>query len=183
MPDQRVPIHYTVQEVTSAQRTRLLRSGQFKLIIFFGVVSVLVLALHMLFPQTFHIIAGVTWTQVWQIALAYFASMLAIILIVPWISFHLTRFWKLPLVFQFGQKGLRLSVAGKSGGLRLGWEQVQRVEENRLVFMVYYGDGQKHFILPKASFSEAAEAHFRRLLKRSPGAGPAAKPPPADEED
>ncbi len=191
MPEHRVSIQYTVQEVTSAQRTRLLRSGQFKLIIFFGVISVLVLALHMLFPQTFHIIAGVTWTQVWQIALAYFASLLGITLIVPWISFHLTRFWKLPLIFQFGQKGMRLGVAGKSGGLRLGWEQVLRVEENRLVFMVYYEDGQKHFLLPKASFSEAAEAHFRRLLARHPGDGSAAgksqpaagNPQPAGEED
>lgn len=175
MPDYRVPIQYTVQEVTSAQRTRMRHSSQLKIIVAFGLLSIMILALHALFPQTFRIMAGVTWTQVWQVGLAYFVSLLAIILIVPWVSFHLTRFWKLPLVFQFGQKGLRLGVAGKSGGLRLEWEQVRRVEENRLVFMIYYEDGQKHFILPKAGFSEAAEAQFRRLLERQAGAAPAAK--------
>lgn len=174
MPDYRVPVRYTAQEVTSAQRMRLRQSGQIKLIAVFGVISVLIMTLHVLFPQTFHFLGEVTWVQVGQAAVAYFGSLLAIVLIVPWISFRVTRFWKLPLIFRFGQKGLRMGIEGKSGGLRLGWEQVRRVEENRLVFMIYYDDGQKHIIVPKAGFGEAAEAHFRRLLERQPSAPPAA---------
>jgi hypothetical protein len=182
MSDNRVNIQYTVQEVTSAQRMRLMRSGQLKMIVLFWAGSVIFFGLHVLFPQSFRVVSGVTWTLIGQVSLAYFVSLLAIFVILPWVSFHLTRFWKLPLVFQFGQKDLRLSVAGKRGGLRLGWDQVRRVDENDLVFVIYYDDGQKHFIVPKAGFSEGAEARFRRQADRhlNPAAGlPAAAQQPA----
>jgi len=159
---------------------RLRQSGQLKVLLLFGVGSVIFFGLHVLFPQTFRFLDGVTWRLIWQVSLAYLASLLAIFFVLPWISFHLTRFWRLALVFQFNQKEMRLSVSGKRGGLRLGWDQVRRVAENNLVFVVYYDDGQKHFILPKAGFSEANEERFRRLLEHQLGAGAA---PPAENEE
>ena len=183
MPDNRVNIHYTVQEVTSAQRLRLARSGQLKIILFFWIGSIVFFGLHVLFPQSIRIMDGITWTVVWQVTLAYLATLASLIFILPWISFHLTRFWKLPLIFQFGKKEMRLSVSGKRGGLGLTWDQVQRVDENRLVFMVYYDSGQKHFILPKASFSEANEARFRSALAASRGPAPAVADQLQDAEE
>lgn len=181
MPDNRVDIHYTVHEVTSAQRMRMIKSKQFVFLIIIWGGGVLFILLHVLLPQVFNIIPGVTWPLVYQAAGLYLVTFLSLLYIIPWVSFQFTRFWRLSLVFYFNTKSIRLAVAGKSGGLRLNWEDVHRVEEYRTAFIIYYEGGSKHFIVPKSAFTNPkSERRFRDLLDKiihpSPGAAAESKP-------
>jgi hypothetical protein len=171
MADTRIQFKYYVGDVTSAQRMRFLHSTHFKLILLFWVGTVLLLIANVLFPRAGFLFENVTWTLVGQVTLAYFGSLVFILLVVPWVSFHLNRFWRLPLVFQFNYRNMRLSVAGKSGGLRLNWDQIRRVEGNLQVYIIYYDDGQKHFILPKSAFKPQQDKRFRDMLARYTPAG------------
>jgi len=166
MADNRVEIHYTARDVTSTQRERILRSNQFKLLLLFWGLGVVFVALHLVLPGVFTFIPGVTWTMVWQVVLIYVGSIALLLFIVPYFNFYFTRFWRLPLVFQWNSKTLRLGLAGKSGGLKLEWKQVQRVEVTSRAYVVSYENNSKNFILPKACFSEAAEERFITQLER-----------------
>lgn len=186
MPENRVEIHYTAGDVTSAQRGRMVRSPQFKYLIIFWAAGILFLALHVLLPGVFRMLPGITWNFIWQASALYLGTFFVLLYIVPWFSFHFTRFWRLHLVFQFNTKSLRLSVAGKSGGLRLNWEDVQKVEEFPRVYLLYYENGSRHFIVPKAAFTNPnSEARFRGLIVKvgqpAPAGGSPAKP--ASEEE
>lgn len=166
MADNRVEIQYRAADVTSTQRERVLRSSQFKLLLFFWGLGVMFVALHVVLPGVFTLIPGATWGMVWQVGLIYVASILLLLFVVPFLNFHFTRFWRLPLVFQWNRKTLRLGIAGKSGGLQLEWSQITKVEVTRRSFVIYYEDNNKHFILPKACFSETAEDRFYAQLER-----------------
>lgn len=168
MPDNRVEIHYTAQEVTAAQRMRMIRSKQFIMLLIVWGGGVLFILLHILLPTVFNFIPGVTWTLVYQAGGLYLVTFLSLLYIIPWGSFHFTRFWRLPLVFYFNAKSIRLAVSGKSGGLRLNWTDVQRVEEYPTAFIVYYEGGSKHFIVPKSAFTNPkTERRFRDLLEKA----------------
>jgi hypothetical protein len=169
--DNRIEFRYDIADVTSAQRMRFLNSPQLKLLIAFWAITVLFLALSIYFPQTISIVQGVTWAVIGQISLIYVVTLVGMIFVVPWLSFNFNRFWKLPLVFQFNQKNLRLSVAGKQGGLRLAWDEVRRVEGNDRVYLVYYDDTQKHFILPRSAFKPHQDKRFQDYLARYTRAG------------
>jgi hypothetical protein len=171
MADTRIEFKYDVSDVTSAQRMRFLHSIHFKLILGFWVITIFLLIANVVFPQTVTLFGDASWTMVGQVTLAYFGSLVFIIVAVPWLSFHLNRFWRLPLVFQFNRKNMRLSVAGKPGGLRLNWDQIRRVEGNLHVYIVYYDDGQKHFILPKSAFKPQQDKRFLDSLARYSPAG------------
>jgi hypothetical protein len=188
MADTRIEFKYDIADVTSAQRMRFLNSKQFKLIIGFWGITVALMTFSILFPRTFTLFADVTWALIGQISLIYFGTLFAILVMIPWLGFHFNRFWRLPLVFQFNTKNLRLSVAGKPGGLRLTWSQIRRVEGTDRVFLIYYDEGQKHFILPRAAFKEAQEKRFHQMLERygpvsrPDGQHPAAQVKAADEQ-
>jgi hypothetical protein len=191
MADTRIAFQYDIADVTSAQRMRFIHSMQFKLILLFWVVSTLLMSLSILFPQALPLFVDINWALVGQISLIYFGTLVAILVVVPWFSFHLNRFWKLPLVFQFNPRNLRLSVAGKPGGLRLTWDRIKRVEGNPRVFLIYYDDGMKHFILPRSAFKPQQEKRFQEMLARyapadkgeEKAAPPARQQPPIEEAD
>ncbi len=167
MADNRVEFRYTAGDVTATQRYRMLHSSQFKLLILFWGLGLAFVALHPLLPGIFSFIPGVTWEMVGTIVLIYIGSILLLLYVIPWINFNFTRFWRLSLVFTYNNKGIRLAVAGKSGGLRLDWEKVRKVEETPRAFVMYYEDDTKHFILPKSAFSSGAERRFRSLVDRN----------------
>jgi hypothetical protein len=185
MSDNRVEIHYQSEDVTSAQRMRILRNRQFILLLALWGLGVVFVILHILLPGVLNFIPGVTWDMVGQVFLAYLGSILALLYVVPWFSFLFTRFWRLPLLFQYNNKSIRLSVIGKTGGLRLNWDEVRNVDENKRVFVIYYEDGARHFIVPKSAFSDSAERRFRDLLDRrfAPKSSPAVPEEDTPEED
>jgi hypothetical protein len=188
MADNRVEFRYTAGDVTATQRYRMLHSSQFKLLLVFWGLGLAFVALHALLPNVFTFIPGVTLEMVGIIGLVYVGSLLALLYIIPWISFNFTRFWRLPLVFTYNNQGIRLMVAGKTGGLRLDWEKVRKVEEAPRAFILYYEDNTKHFLLPKSAFSAGAERRFRSLVDRyvntPAGSKPVAQkaPEPVEEE-
>ncbi len=167
MPENRVEIHYTRPDVISAQRMRFLRSSQLKVILLIWLGSIIFLSAPLVLPQWFKPGPYTSWALVVQISLAYLVTLAVITFITPWMDFYINRFWRLPLVFQFSEKQVRLSISGKTGGLRLKWSQIIRVDENDRVFILHYGSGGKFVILPKAAFSGPGdEQRFRDLLAR-----------------
>lgn len=166
MAESKVTFRYKAMDVTSALRVRFLRSTQFRLILILWAASIVFIALHMLFPQTFTLLRDVTWTTVWQTMLVYGGTLVALLIVAPWLGFQLNRFWRLPLELTFSDKHLRLAVeGGKSSGLRLEWKEIHRVEETNRVYIFYYR-GEKHVIVPKSAFSEQQDRRLRDLLKR-----------------
>jgi hypothetical protein len=178
--DNKVEFRYTAADVTSTQRYRILHSSQFKLLVAFWGIGVIFIALHMLLPTIFTFISGVTWLMVGQAGLIFVASILVLLFVIPWFNFQFTRFWRMAFVFQFNNKTLRLGVAGKTGGLVLEWSQVRKVEETPRTFVIYYEDSTKHFMLPRAAFSERSEQRFRGLVTRLMSAK--SEPSAADEK-
>lgn len=167
MAENRIEFRYRAGDVASAQRMRFLRSNQLKIMIGIWLASTLFLAAPLAFPQFFPGSPFSSWSLVVEIAIIYAVTMVVIIAVTPYLDFVFNRFWKLPLQFQYNDKQLRVSVvAGKSAGLRLAWSEIQRVEENERVFVVFYGTGNKFFILPKSAFSESAMERFQTVLRR-----------------
>jgi hypothetical protein len=164
MAENKTEFRYTSSDVTSTQRYRILHSSQFKLLMAFWGLGVIFVGLHALLPTLFTLISGVTWTMVGWAFLAYAASIVALLYVIPWLSFTFTRFWRLSFTFQFNTKTLRLGVSGKTGGLVLEWTQILKVEETPRTFVMYYEDSSKHFILPKSVFSGRSEQRFRSLI-------------------
>jgi YcxB-like protein len=163
----RLEFRYCASDVASAQRMRFLRSAQLKVILLLWLVSLLYVAAPLLVPQWFKPGPYTSWGLVIEICLAYGVTLLVLILVTPWADFYINRFWRLPLEFQYNEKHLRLSVTGKQGGLRLGWKQIQRVEENARVFILFYGTANKFIILPKGIFSRPQDdRRFRELLSQ-----------------
>jgi len=167
MAENRFEFRYSAGDVASAQRMRFLRSNQLKVLIGVWLVSSLFLAAPMVFPQMFPGSPFTSWALVLEIAIIYAVTMVVIIAVTPYLDFTFNRFWRLPLLFQYNDKQLKLSVVnGKSPGLRLTWNQLQRIEENERVFVMYYGAGNKFLILPKSVFSEASLERFHSVLRR-----------------
>lgn len=172
MPENRFEFRYKVRDVASAQRMRMLRSKQIKIMIGIWLVSSLFLLVPMLLPDLFPGSPFTSWQVVLSIALVYAVTLGVLLFITPYLDFAFNRFWRLPLLLRFNDKQLRLSVAGgKSKGLVLPWKQIQRFDENERVFILYYGEGNKFIVLPKVIFQEAtkkarAEERFRDLLRR-----------------
>jgi hypothetical protein len=164
--ENKVEFSYKAADITTTQRFRILRSGQFKLLVAFWGVGVVFIALHVLLPSIFNFIPGVTWFFVGEAFLVLVASLLALLFVVPWLNFQFTRFWHLPFVFQFNSKAVRLALSGKTGGLSLEWSKISKVEETSRTFVLYY-EGSKHFLVPKAAFTERAEQRFRSLIENS----------------
>jgi hypothetical protein len=173
MAENKTEFRYTSRDVTSTQRYRILHSSQFKLLMAFWGVGVIFVGLHALLPSLFTFISGVTWRMVGLAFLAYAASIIALLYVIPWLSFTFTRFWRLTFTFQFNAKTLRLGISGKTGGLGLEWTQIRKVEETPLTFVMYYEDSSKHFILPKSVFSGRSEQRFRSLVARNISTSPA----------
>lgn len=166
MAETKVSFRYTAMDVTSALRERFLRSSQFRLILILWVLSVVFIILHLLFPQTFTMLRDVSWSTVWQTMLVYGGTLVALLIVAPWLGFQLNRFWKMPLELFFSEKHLRMAVAGgKGSGLRLEWNEIHRVEETNRVYIFYY-KGEKHIIVPKSAFDEKQDRRLRELLKR-----------------
>lgn len=166
MAESRVAFRYKAMDVTSALRVRFLRSMQFRLILILWVLSVVFIVLHVLFPQTFTMLRDVSWATVWQTMLVYGGTLVALLIVAPWVGFQLNRFWRLPLELSFSEKHLRLAVeGGKGSGLRLEWNEIHRVEETNRVYIFYYR-GEKHVIIPKSAFNEQQDRRLRDLLKR-----------------
>jgi hypothetical protein len=150
MADNRYEFRYKAGDVSSAQRMRMLRSKQIKV-------------LPGLFPAT----PIASWGLVLEIALIYLATLVVMMLVTPYLDFLFNRFWRLPLQYQFNDRQMRLSVVkGKSKGLRLEWKDIQRIEENPRVFILYYGAGGKFLILPKSIFDERGMQRFVGILGR-----------------
>ncbi len=171
---------YTRPDVVAAQRMRFLRSNQFKIILVIWVLSMLVLIAPLALPRVFPPGPNTSWASVLQIAIAFLVTLLVLIFVTPWMDFYINRFWRLPLSLHFGDKSLRIFVTGKTGGLRLKWGQVRRVDENERVFILEYGAGGKYVVLPKSIFSRPAdEQRFRDLLARRD----AVKDAPSDDDD
>jgi hypothetical protein len=182
MSEQKIEFRYTRPDVVSAQRLRFLRSSQLKAILLIWLGSMVFLSAPLVLPQWIKPGPYSSWGLVFQIALAYAVTLLVLIVITPVVDFYINRFWRLRLVLQFSQKSLRISVAGKPGGLRLKWSQIQRVDENERVFILHYGSGGKFVIVPRQAFErEGDEARFRDLLARR--AVLPAEPPGEEEAD
>lgn len=168
MSENRFDFRYTINDVASAQRMRFLRSNQIKIIFILWLGMLLFVIASMMLPDLIPFTVSMSWGLVLQISLAYFVTMAVLVLITPFLDFFINRFWHLPLTFQFNEKQLRLSLTGKSGGLRLKWSQIHKMEENQRVIILFYGTGNKYIILPKLAFeaSELTERRFRDLLAR-----------------
>lgn len=183
MPENRIEFRYKAQDVASAQRLRLLRSGQFKIILFFWLATILFLGAHILFPQTFQVVRDASWALVGEVTLIYIVTMLVLLYITPLMDFALNRFWRLSLALTFNDKQLKLALSKPpkktkgskpSGGLMLEWNEIRQVMENRRVFVVIYGPQTKFFVVPKTAFSKPGlEERFRQLLNQSGASLPA----------
>lgn len=179
MSETRLEFTYSRPDVVAAQRTRFLRSSQFKIILLIWLVAMLYLIAPLVLPQVFPPGPNTSWGLVLQIGLAYFVTLLVLIFVTPVMDFYLNRFWRLPLSLHFNDKHLRLFVTGKEGGLRLKWNQILKVEEDPRVFTIEYGAGNRYMILPKSVFNHASdEQRFRELLARR-----AQQPDLPDDED
>lgn len=168
MADNRFEFRYTANDVASAQRMRLIHSKQMRIMLGIWLVSSLFMAVPLLLPGLFPDLTWLNWGLVLEIALIYLVTMVILFALTPYLDFFFNRFWRLPLLFQFSDKQMRLSVVGgKSKGLHLTWAQIQRAEENARVFILYYGSGSKFIILPKAIFKRPQDdKRFRGLLRR-----------------
>lgn len=167
MPENRYDFRYTPQDVASAQRSRLLSSTQLRIILFVGLGTLLYLAAPLIVPSIIPPQSYSSWALVLQVGLAYVVTLLVLTLLMPWFTYYFNRFWRLPLALHFNDKQLRISVSGKPGGLRLAWRNIQRVQENKRVFILEYGAGGKYVILPKSVFTKAGvEKRFRNLLDK-----------------
>jgi hypothetical protein len=167
MPENRLDFRYSRPDVISGQRMRFLRSKQLKVILLIWLGSTLFLMAPLVLSQVFKPGPYSSWGLVAQISLAYAVTLFVLVFFTPWFDFYLNRFWRLPLTLQYSSKRLRFTVTGKPGGLRLTWNQIQKVDENARVFILHYGDGNKFIILPKSAFSRPEdEARFRDLLAR-----------------
>lgn len=168
MADNRFEFRYTANDVASAQRMRMFRSRQIRVLAIVWLVSSLFLAVPMLLPNLFPGISGMTWGLVVELALVYLVTMAILFAITPYLDFFFNRFWRMPMVLQFSDKQIRLSVSGgKSKGLQLSWKQIQRAEENQRVYILYYGIGNKFIILPKSIFKRPQDdRRFRDLLNK-----------------
>lgn len=163
----RLEFRYTRPDVVAAQRMRFLRSRQFKIILIVWFLSMLFFIVQLVLPQVFPPGPNTSWAAVLQIAIAFMGALLVLTFITPWMDFYINRFWRLQLSLHFSEKSLHIFVTGKTGGLRLRWNQVRRVDENKRVFILEYGAGGKYIVLPKSAFTGAGdERRFRDLLAR-----------------
>ena len=177
MPANRYEFRYTPAEVADGQRSRFLKSIQFRLILLLWVVSTLFTAAPMLFPNAFPTVGSGGWSMVVEVALIYGVTVLVLSLITPYLEYYVNRFWRTPLAFQFNKYQMRMSVAGKTGGLQLKWSQILRYEETRRVYLLFYGSGGKYLIVPKSIFRDAPDAHARFAALLAPGAANASDAP------
>lgn len=168
MAENKFEFRYKLGEVTSAQRMRMLKSGQFKYLIGIGLFGMMAMAVPLIVPQWFPVGKTYSWPLVIEIAVAYIVTFAVLLFITPVMDFYFNRVWRLPLMLQFNEKQLRVSVpGGKSAGLRLPWGEIHRVDETGRVFILYYGAGNKYIILPKGMFTRPQDdRRFRDLLKR-----------------
>jgi hypothetical protein len=180
MTETRLEFRYTRSDVVAAQRMRFLRSNQFKIILIIWFLSMLVLIAPLVLPRVFPPGPNTSWAAVLQIAIAFLVTLLVLIFITPWMDFYINRFWRLPLSLHFSDRFLRIFVTGKTGGLRLKWGQVRRVDESERFFILEYGAGGKYIILPRSAFTRPGdEQRFRDLLARRE----AVKDAPSEDED
>lgn len=161
MPANRFEFRYTPAEVADGQRARFLKSGQFKLILLLWVASILFTAAPLILPGTFPAVISGGWGAVIEVVLIYGVTVLVLGVITPYVEFFLNRFWRTPLVLQFNNHQMRVSVAGKPGGLLLKWSQILRVENTQRVYLLFYGAGGKYIILPKRIFRDSPQAQAR----------------------
>lgn len=181
MASNRYEFRYKARDVASAQRMRMLRSKQFRFMVGIWLLSSLVLLVPLFFPQLMPNSLFANPQMIVGIALIYAITLGVLLFITPYLDFMFNRFWRLPLLLRINEQNLRLGVSGgKSKGLELPWKQIQRFDENGRVFILYYGEGNKFIVLPKAIFRDAsspaqAEARFRALLN------PRAAFPPSED--
>lgn len=168
MADHRLEFQYSAREVTSAQRTRFFRGIQFKLILVIWVLSVLITAAPLIFPQAFPDNGTTSWSMVLLLSLAYFITLIVMLVVTPWLEFHFNRVWKVPVTFQYNEKQVRLLATGKTGGLHLKWSEIRQIDEIAPAYLIYYGSEGKFILLPKSAFSNQAEEQgFRELAVQS----------------
>lgn len=171
MAENKVEFRYTPQDVASAQRMRFFGSRQIWVLAGIWVVSTVFLLIALRFFSPTPLLDR---PLVLSLSGIYLVSIILVILVMPYLSYAFTRFWRLPLQLQFNEKQLRVSVVkGKSKGLLLTWDQISKVQENTRVLILYYGDERQFIILPKSAFGagkdgapSAAERRFRDLLQR-----------------
>jgi hypothetical protein len=167
MPESRFDFRYTLPVVASAQRTRFLRSNQFKVILLIWLGSTIFLIAPLVLPQVFPPGPNTSWALVAQISLIYVVTLLVLIFATPVADFFINRFWRLPLTLQFSEKQVRIFITGKQGGLHLRWGQITQVDEDSRALILHYGPGGKFIILPKSAFEQDSdERRFRDLLSR-----------------
>ncbi len=172
MPENRFEFRYKVKDVASAQRMRMLRSKQIRVMVIIWLLSSLFLFVPMLLPNMFPGSPFSSWQLVISIAVVYAVTIAVLLFVTPYLDFTFNRFWRLPLMLRFNDKQLKLSVVGgKSKGLVLPWKQIQRYDENERVFILYYGASNKFIVLPKSIFDESSNParsrdRFLDLLKR-----------------
>lgn len=185
MPPNRFDFHYSPADIAQAQRSRFLKSNQLKLIILLWIFTTLFTAGPLVLPGLFPTLPGDSWGLVVEVMLVYVVTIGVLGLVTPLAEYYLNRFWRMPLSLQVTQKHMRLSAAGKSGGLRLLWGEIRRVEETARVFILTYGPGGKYLILPKSAFAgvPGAEAHFRDLLAHPTPPGDAADAPDSEDQE
>lgn len=172
MASNRFEFRYKAGDVASAQRMRMLRSKQIKIMVGLWLLSSLFLLVPLFFPQMFPGSPFASGEVVLSIAIVYAVTLGVLMVVTPYLDFAFNRFWRMPLVLRINEQNLRLSVSGgKSKGLVLPWGQILRFDENGRVFILYYGEGNKFIVLPKTLFQAAknpaqAEERFRDLLRR-----------------
>jgi hypothetical protein len=173
---------YKVGDVAAAQRLRFLHSPQMKYLIILWVLILLYVAAPLIVPAWFPNTTNASWVLVIEVVAAFAMTLAVMIFISPLVDFAFGRHWHLPLTLHFNEKQLRVYVTGKTGGLRLAWGEILRVEENKQVYTLHYGTGNKYLILPKAAFPRPQdEQRFHDLLNRR--ASLPAKLEPEEEEE
>ncbi len=172
MADNKFEFHYTAADVTAAQRLRFLHSGQLKIMFILWALGILYLSVPLVIPQLLPGATYSSWGLVLEVSLAFLVTLLVLMFVTPWLDFTFRRFWRVGLVLRFNQKELHLNVAGKTGGMRLEWNEIKRMVENQRVYVLFYGTGNHYIILPKSAFETAkghrhpAERKFRALLEQ-----------------
>jgi hypothetical protein len=167
MADNHIEFRYTAADVTSAQRVRFLRSGQFRWVALMWGATVIFMLLPVLLPETFTYLPGATWSTAGEVIGVYTLVVVGMLYIIPWLGYVFNRLWHVPLELTINEHQLRLTRSGKGGGLKLAWEDIRRVDETRSVYIFTYSGDQKFFIIPKSAFIKARqEERLRELLAR-----------------
>lgn len=162
-----LPLTYGRDEVVSAQRLRFRNSARLRVLAALSLAALIFLAVQQIDPGLVNASRTMSWQSVALLAAAFVLLPVLFYVFVPALDYRSNPAWRQSYVLTINKNRLRLAREGADSGFELAWPAVNKVLENDLVFLLFFGPKNTTVMIPKRTFrSPEQAAAFRRLVVR-----------------